>query len=131
MCAVICNAMLIINAIVMRPSIIFWVLWDLPPWQWSHSHPHSRSTIAHDISSITAENTNIHGSSQCGTMCMWAASGAISPMTDSTIGRPQQNMCGTIDAIIPIFTALFFMFPLMCLVRMLASPAGLEPASNS
>ena len=37
-------------------------------------------------------------------------SGAIRPIIANVIGIPQQKICGAIVAMIPIFTALFFMF---------------------
>ena len=37
-------------------------------------------------------------------------SGAIRPIIANVIGIPQQKICGAIVAMIPIFTALFFIF---------------------
>ena len=80
---------------------------DLPP-HCSQPHEHSRSTKYQDNINITAENTNNHGSNQCGNIWKCATSGAIRPITANNIGIPQQNICGAIVAIIPILTALFF-----------------------
>ena len=90
---------------------------------------------------------------------MCAISGANKPINESTTGNTQQNKCGKMDATIPILTARFFIYvcPLVLIsvssVRCrhfvktswrkrqgldghknnlsVASPAGLEPASNS
>lgn len=95
---------------VITPRIIFWGRWLCPcassqcsQWQWQ-----SRTTKNHDNANINAENTNSHGSTQCGINSAWANSGANSPTIDNTIGNTQQNRCGKMLAIIPIFTALFF-----------------------
>ena len=96
---------------------------DLPPWQWSHAHLHSRITNTHENPSIPAENTKIHGSIHSGTIeFVCATSGANNDKIDNTIGNPQQNTCGKILATIPIFTALFFM---NIISLFLASPPGL------
>ena len=81
---------------------------DLLPPQCAHAQRQSRQTRYHDNISIPPENTNNHGSSQCGKTWKCAASGATNPTTANNIGRPQQNICGNIVAKIPILTALFF-----------------------
>lgn len=117
--------MLTINSIVITHNIIFCFLWDFSS---PHSaHGQSCNTRIQDNPNIKAENTNNQGSIHSGINDVWAISGANSPITDNTIGKTQQNKWGNIDAITPIFTALFFIFTPF----FLASPAGLEPASNS
>lgn len=73
---------------------------------------HGQSCIVntHDNPNIKAENTNNHGSIHSGIKEVCAISGANNPTKDKTIGKTQQNKCGNIDAIIPNFTALFFIF---------------------
>lgn len=94
--------------------IIFCVLCDFLPSHCSHLHPQSRKTSIHDNISIAPDITNSIGSHSCGIMCRCADSGAIKPITDSAIGNPQQNIWGTIDAIIPSLTALFFILSILC-----------------
>ena len=106
---------------VMIATIIFCVLWLCAPWQWSHSHLQSRSTKYHDRHNISPENTNSHGSTQCGINSACANSGANKLIIDSTIGNTQQNKCGNKLAIIPILIALFFISNPGCGVRL--SPA--------
>lgn len=90
----------------------FWRWCDAPAssWQWSQSQWQSRTTSTHDSPSINAENTNSHGSIHAGNIDVCANSGANSDTTDNTIGNTQQNKCGASDAIIPILTALFFIY---------------------
>lgn len=90
------------------PTIIFCVRCDLSPPQCTHEQRQSRRTKYQDRTNIAPEKANNHGSSQCGNMWKCAASGAISPINASNIGNPQQKICGNIVAIIPTFTALFF-----------------------
>ena len=110
-----CKIKLIKNSPVIVPRIIFCVRCDLLPPQCSHSHLQSRAIRYHDSINIAPENTNSHGSIQCGSKWKCAASGATSPIIANTIGMPQQKICGKIVATIPSFTALFFMFVLFLL----------------
>ena len=104
----ICKIRLTKNNTVIIPTTIFCVRCDLLPPQCAHAQRQSRQTRYHDNISIPPENTNNHGSSQCGKTWKCAASGATNPTTANNIGRPQQNICGNIVAKIPILTALFF-----------------------
>ena len=61
-----CKTMLATNITDIIPSNIFCVLCDLLPAHWLHSHLQSRNINPHEINSITPENTNSHGSIQCG-----------------------------------------------------------------
>lgn len=77
----------------------------------SHSQQHSRNITIQDIPSINAENTKIQGSIHSGIKyeeC--ATSGAKRLTIAKTTGNTQQNRCGSTVAIIPSFTALFFIF---------------------
>lgn len=112
-----CKTILAINNTVTTIKTIFCGLCPDSSWHLSHRHGHSRITNSHDNPSINAENTKSHGSNHSGIKSEeWATSGANRPITDKTIGNTQQNKCGNIVAIIPIFTALFFMsYPLHCI----------------
>ena len=93
-------------------------------------HGQSRKIKIHDTPNIIVEKTKIHGSTHSGTNSVCAISGANNPMTDKTMGNTQQNKCGKTDAIIPNFTALFFIINLFLILKPMASPAELESASN-
>ena len=103
-----CKIILVINKTVIMDKIIFWVLW----WstsQWSSwQHGQSRRTKIQDTPNINAEKTKIHGSIHSGMYSVCAISGANNPTMDKIIGNTQQNRCGNTVAIIPNFTALFF-----------------------
>ena len=104
-------------------TIIFCVrwLWPCSSWQCSQSQWQSRKTRYHDTHNINPENTNSHGSTQCGTISACANSGANRLIIDKTIGNTQQNKCGKMLAIIPNFIALFFIYK----KPMLVSPTGM------
>ena len=124
-----CKTTLIMNKIVIIDKIIFCFLWLFAS---SHAEQgQSWITNTHDNTNISAENTNNHGSIHSGINAECANSGAIKPTNAKTIGKTQQNKCGKIDAIIPRFTALFFIFLTFGVANAsVASPAELESASN-
>lgn len=103
-----CKIMLVKKITVMIDKIIFCFLWAFLSL---HSvHGQSCKIKIHETPSMIVEKTKIHGSIHSGTNDACAISGANNPIIDNTIGKTQQNKCGKIDAIIPNFMALFFMF---------------------
>lgn len=105
-----CSSTLSTNRIVITLRIIFCFLCIFFS---PHSlHGHSRTTNIQDRHNINPENTNNHGSARSEINVVCDISGANKPIKDKTIGKTQQNKCGSNDAITPILTALFFiLFP--------------------
>ena len=103
-----CKIILVINNTVIMDKIIFWVLWWSTSQCSSWQHGQSRRTKIQDTPNIRLDKTKIHGSIHSGMYSVCATSGANSPTIPNTIGNTQQNKWGNTVAIIPNFTALFF-----------------------
>ncbi len=94
------------------------------------AHGQSCNTNTHDKHNIKAEKINNHGSIQSGINEVCEISGANKPIKDNTMGKTQQNKCGSTDANKPNLTALFFITYPFFENKNLASPAEFESASN-